>query len=279
LIARYVHGEGIDEILRREAGASTVFYHHDALGSTIALTDASGALVEQYRYDIYGLPTIMDASGSDLGSRTSAFGNRFMFTGREWLSDLAVFDYRHRAYSPVLGRWLQPDPIGFAAGDVNLYRYCANGILRFVDPFGLYGDFANPDAAAVGGNAEVNRRQSAIVGPRVEYGFEIYRNSNGTYGYNEPRPYTGSSAEPLIYKDPKTGRLTTKTETGRTVPVDGAAHTHHRAPATPSEPGDTDTANSLADAGIPSYVGNTWGDVNKFCPKKRKWEPIAREAR
>ncbi|MBU4461140.1 MAG: hypothetical protein KJ579_11270 [Verrucomicrobia bacterium] len=137
LVARYVHGEGIDEILRREAGASTVFYHHDALGSTIALTDGSGALVEQYRYDVYGLPTILDASGADLGSRTSALGNRFMFTGREWLSDLALYDYRHRAYSPHLGRWLQPDPIGFGAGDVNWYRYCGGGPAGFIDPMGL----------------------------------------------------------------------------------------------------------------------------------------------
>jgi RHS repeat-associated protein len=151
LVARYVHGDpassraarnyagtrGIDEILRREAGASTVFYHHDALGSTIALTDASGALVEQYRYDVYGLRTIMDASGADLGSRTSALGNRFMFTGREWIAEIGLYDHRNRAYSPILGRWLQPDPIGFAAGDVNLHRYCGNLPLTFVDATGF----------------------------------------------------------------------------------------------------------------------------------------------
>jgi RHS repeat-associated protein len=142
LAARYVHGERIDEILRREGPEGTVYYHHDALGSTIALTDGSGALVEQYRYDVYGLPTILDASGapiplSALGSPLSALGNRFMFTGREWLSDLALYDYRNRVYSPLLGRWLQTDPIGFEAGDVNLYGYCGNAVLSGMDPMGL----------------------------------------------------------------------------------------------------------------------------------------------
>jgi RHS repeat-associated protein len=118
LAARYVHGERIDEILRREGTEGTVFYHHDALGSTIALTDATGALVEQYRYDVFGLPTVLDASGapSSRDPRASSFGNRFLFTGREWLSDLGLYDYRHRVYSPHLGRWLQTDPIGFEAG-------------------------------------------------------------------------------------------------------------------------------------------------------------------
>ena len=139
VVARYVHGDRIDEILRREGPEGTVFYHHDALGSTIALTDASGALVEQYRFDVFGLPTVLDASGapSSLDPRTSSFGNRFLFTGREWLSDLALYDYRHRVYSPLLGRWLQPDPIGFAAGDLNLYRYGRNSDSSFLDPFGL----------------------------------------------------------------------------------------------------------------------------------------------
>lgn len=58
LVARYVHGERIDEILRREGPEGTVFYHHDAPGATIALADGSGALFAQYRYeDIFGTYT------------------------------------------------------------------------------------------------------------------------------------------------------------------------------------------------------------------------------
>ncbi len=136
LLASYVNGAAIDETLARMAGGHTLYYHADHLGSVVALTDAAGDLVEQYRYDAYGAPTVLDAAGAERSSQSSAFGNRFLFTGREWLAELGLYDYRRRAYSPFLGRFLQPDPIGFAAGDVNLYRYCANNPVNFVDPFG-----------------------------------------------------------------------------------------------------------------------------------------------
>jgi hypothetical protein len=40
-------------------------------------------------------------------------------------------------YDPSIGRWLSEDPIGFAGGDVNLYRYVHNDPTTFTDPSGL----------------------------------------------------------------------------------------------------------------------------------------------
>ncbi len=99
-------------------------YHHDSLGNVVRLTNASGNTVEKYDYDIYGRVSIKDGFGAVLTS--SAVNNRFMFTGREWIKEIELYDYRNRMYSQTLGRFLQPDPIGFNAGDVNLYRYVAN---------------------------------------------------------------------------------------------------------------------------------------------------------
>jgi hypothetical protein len=42
-------------------------------------------------------------------------------------------------YQPELGRFLQPDPKHFAAGDYNLYRYCHNDPVNKSDPTGTYG--------------------------------------------------------------------------------------------------------------------------------------------
>ena len=117
---KHVYGPGIDEILRTtDYGLSTdYFYHADGLGSIVALTDASGAVVERYAYDVYGKPSITDGVGNVLPQ--SAFGNRFLFTGREYDTETGLYFHRARYTDPKLGRFLQRDP---SPSDLNLYRY------------------------------------------------------------------------------------------------------------------------------------------------------------
>jgi RHS repeat-associated protein len=139
VLNRYIHGSGIDEILARfAANGVQIYFHQDALGSTVALTDASGNVVERYKYDVYGSPAFVDGSGGALSS--SNYDNRFLFTGREYVQLLGVYDYRNRFYSPALGRFLQTDPLRFNAGDINLYRHTRNGPTNGIDPSGLYVD-------------------------------------------------------------------------------------------------------------------------------------------
>jgi len=57
-----------------------------------------------------------------------------MFTGREWIAEVGLYDYRNRVYSADLGRFIQSDPIRFVAGDVNIYRYCFNRPSNLTDP-------------------------------------------------------------------------------------------------------------------------------------------------
>jgi RHS repeat-associated protein len=45
--------------------------------------------------------------------------------------------YRNRYYHLQLGRLVSRDPIGFEAGDANLYRYVGNGPIGDLDPTGL----------------------------------------------------------------------------------------------------------------------------------------------
>ena len=132
----YVHGAAVDELLAKITPAGAVYYHTDALGSTVALTDSTGSAVETYTYDVFGAATIHAPSTLDTRP-SSLFANRFLFTGCEWLAEAALYDYRNRAYSPALGRFFQTDPIRFAAGDANIYRYVANNPVNFVDPLGL----------------------------------------------------------------------------------------------------------------------------------------------
>ena len=65
----------------------------------------------------------------------SACGNRFLFQGREYDYDTALYYFRNRWYEPETGRWLSPDPIGISGG-LNLYAFCGNDPVNFVDPEG-----------------------------------------------------------------------------------------------------------------------------------------------
>lgn len=133
----YVQGNRVDEIVwsANTFTGEQAFHHYDARGHCTLLTDSVGNILEQYEYDAFGQPYFYDPTFQLVGSST--VGNRFLFTGREWLSDLKLYDYRNRMYQPELGRFLQPDPKQFAAGDYNLYRYCHNDPVNKNDPFGL----------------------------------------------------------------------------------------------------------------------------------------------
>jgi RHS repeat-associated protein len=129
----YVHGGRIDEIVASQVGGLWYYHHYDAQGNCMMLTTTAGALQEQYDYDAFGFPYFYTPAG---GTLLSPPRTRFLFTGREWLSDLRIYDYRARQYQPELGRFLQPDPKQFDAGDYNLYRYCNNDPVNKSDPTG-----------------------------------------------------------------------------------------------------------------------------------------------
>jgi RHS repeat-associated protein len=112
------------------------YYFQDASGSTSHVTDVNGSLLEWYRYDLQGTPVFYNASDQQISA--SAYGACYLFTGQQWRSELGLYDLRNRFYSPDLGRFLQPDPIGFNGDATNLYRYCENNPLMASDPSGTY---------------------------------------------------------------------------------------------------------------------------------------------
>ena len=64
-------------------------------------------------------------------------------------------------YQPELGRFLQPDPKEFAAGDYNLYRYCHNDPVNRSDPFGLIDREIDRELDKLGSQASLNSLKEA----------------------------------------------------------------------------------------------------------------------
>ena len=82
-----------------------------------------------------------DAFGNITSESNSSFGDRYKYTGREFDNETGLQSNRARYIDASTGRWTGEDPSGFAAGDVNLYRYVGNDPISRVDPSGLKADF------------------------------------------------------------------------------------------------------------------------------------------
>ena len=135
------HGTGIDNIpamaIHGSSGTTNYYYLKDLANTVLALANSSGSIVESYFYDAYGNVTIRNGGGNVIG--TSAYGNRFLFQGREYDYTTQLYHFRARWYDPETGRWLSNDPIGISGG-LNLYAFCSNDPVNFVDPSGEFWD-------------------------------------------------------------------------------------------------------------------------------------------
>ena len=107
----------------------------DYLGSPVRAIDMeSGVVVQEVEYDAWG------AVVSDSSPGLTPFG----FAGGLLDPDTGLVHFGARDYDPVTGRWTGPDPIRFASGEPNLYRYVGSDPVNRVDPTGLQACAGNP---------------------------------------------------------------------------------------------------------------------------------------
>lgn len=129
LIAHYNHGLGLES---RSSGGQAAYYDFNGIGSTVGLSDATGAYVNEYRYEPYG---------DLLTPATEAITNPFEFVGEFGVmaEDSGLEFMRARLYSADDGRFLSEDPLHFGGGDTNLYSYGFNNPISVIDPTGEAG--------------------------------------------------------------------------------------------------------------------------------------------
>jgi RHS repeat-associated protein len=129
LLYRYLYGNAIDFLLGRiDASGNAMWYLTDKLGSVRENTDGSGNVLDSITYDTYG---------NIISETHSSSGDRFKYTSREWDSEIGQYFYRARYFAPSIGRFESEDPLGFSAGDTDLYRYVRNSPISANDATGL----------------------------------------------------------------------------------------------------------------------------------------------
>ena len=134
-------GGGVVALIKQiGTGTLNVLYmHRDHLGSTTAITNASGTVIERMAYEPFGkrrTPAgVMDPANTLAGLNTDRG-----YTNHEHLDGLDLIHMNGRVYDPATGRFISADPNVPYPTDIqsyNRYSYTRNNPLVMIDPSGF----------------------------------------------------------------------------------------------------------------------------------------------
>ena len=97
--------------------------------------------------DAYGntlIFTAPDTTGNRWGDAAVQFdngANEIIFCGYRFDPESQLYYVRNRTYNPLLGRWIERDPIGYDGG-INLYEYLDCAPVAKVDWVGSHPDYS-----------------------------------------------------------------------------------------------------------------------------------------
>lgn len=116
---KYVHGYNL---INSDYG----WYHYNAHGDVVQLTDNNSTVIADYDYDPFGIH-MKEAEQDDL--------NPFRYCGEYYDLESGYVYLRARYYDPEIGRFISEDP---ARDGFNWFVYCNNNPIRYIDPSGMF---------------------------------------------------------------------------------------------------------------------------------------------
>jgi RHS repeat-associated protein/uncharacterized repeat protein (TIGR01451 family) len=177
-------------------GGSRYFLAYDQVGSLRVVSDSSGYVVKQVEYDTFG---------NIISDSNPAFEIPFGFAGGLHDRDINLVRFGSRDYDPETGRWTAKDPIGFAGGDTDLYGYCLNDPVNWIDPYGhKMIDFLSKIATRIAVKPYVEKHISNPSGQRIIIGgisgavggFVAGTTGGAAFGAAATGPLAGAGAIP-----------------------------------------------------------------------------------
>ena len=124
--------------------ASNYIYRRNIQGDIIGIYDSLGNEVGEYAYDAYGKCYVKYKDNSSEEEKTILNTNPFRYRGYYYDNEAGLYYLNARYYDPSIGRFISPDVLSILdetkghINGLNLYMYCNNNPIMYVDPSGCF---------------------------------------------------------------------------------------------------------------------------------------------
>ena len=123
---------------------SSYIYRRNLQGDIIGIYDSLGNEVGEYAYDAYGKCYVKYKDNSSEEEKTILNTNPFRYRGYYYDNETRLYYLNARYYDPSIGRFISPDVLTILdetrgqINGLNLYMYCNNNPIMYVDPNGCF---------------------------------------------------------------------------------------------------------------------------------------------
>ncbi|OEU66811.1 MAG: hypothetical protein BA863_07080 [Desulfovibrio sp. S3730MH75] len=124
---RFQYNEDGDPIAMAK-GDDVYLLATDQLGSILTVADMAGNSLQEILYDSFG---------GRIQNSNPDHDFYLGFAAGLHDKDTGLIHFGYREYAPAIGRFITPDPMGYDGGGVDIYGYCLDDPINFIDRVGL----------------------------------------------------------------------------------------------------------------------------------------------